>query len=229
MNRFWQLLRSTTILLVGVALGTLTGWLVFSVSTLSGKQLFIAGGGLIGLVISALFVAYAKRTEVLSLSEVTIAVPEFAELKFSVNAEYRRIAWKLFIETLTRVSTQPLDSDSGSLREALNSLYKLFTDTRELLKEIQPSKPTTGVTVEMFAVKMLNQEIRPFLSKWHVRLKGFEAVHPEAQERDWDQNEDCRGELEALRTRLLSYTKAFGELAGIPNSAQFINIESAKD
>jgi len=126
------------------------------------------------------------------------------------------------VETLTRVATQPLANEAGFLREAMTSLYNLFTDTRQLLKNMHPSKPTSEVTVEVFAVKMLNQEIRPFLSKWHVQLKEFESTHPNVSESDWPENANCRKELEALRNRLISYTKAFGELAGLKNTDRFL-------
>ena len=223
MARFRHIVRASVVLTIGVIVGVLVGWLVFSVSILKGKSLFLVGGGLIGLVVSALFVAYTtKRFGELALSEVTVSVPEFAEMKFAVNSEYRRVAWKLFIETLTRVATQPLRTEHGSLREAISSLHRLFTDTRELLKTMHPSKPTTGITVEVCAVKMLNQEIRPFLSRWHVRLQEFESRHNEMAERDWPDNAACRKELEALRDRLISYTRTFGELAGLKNTESFL-------
>jgi len=166
-------------------------------------------------------VAYNKRWETLTLSEIKINVPEFAELKFAINDEYRRVAWKVFIEALTRVATQPLGAEDGSLREALTSLHGLFATTRDLLKNMKPSKPTSNVTVEVFAVKMLNQEIRPFLSKWHIQLKKFESTNPDAPESEWHENVDCRKELEGLSDRLIKYTTAFGELAGVQNVAGF--------
>lgn len=221
MSRYRHFLRASLVLAVGTALGVLIGWLVFSVSSLTGKALFVSGGGLIGLIVSALFVAYTRRADVLTLSEITINVPEFAEIKFAVNSEYRRVAWKLFVETLTRISTQPLEVQAGSIREAIASLYTLFGETRDLLKDMHPSKPTTDVTVEVFAVQMLNQEVRPFLSKWHVRLEAFQSSHPQSRESEWPDNADCRKELEHLRNRLISYTKAFGQLAGLKNTDRF--------
>jgi hypothetical protein len=148
-------------------------------------------------------------------------------MKFAINSEFRRVAWKLFIETLTRVATQPLGAEEGSLREALASLYSLFAATRELLKNMPPSKPTTKATVEMLAVRMLNQEIRPFLSKWHVRLKAFESAAPEQHESQWSENLACRKELEALRNRLITYTLAFGELADVRDVTRFFAGDSA--
>ena len=221
MVRFRYFFRASAVLICGTTLGLLIGWLVFSVSTLNGKSLFLAEGALIGLVISAIAVAYNRGSGFLTLSEITLNIPEFAGVKFGINLEYRRVAWSLFVETLTRVATQPLGIEDGSLREALTSLYSLFSATRELLKNMPPSKPTSKATVEMVAMKMLNQEIRPFLSKWHVHLKKFETTRPGAEESEWPQKDDCRKELEVLRQKLITYTKAFGQLANVANLAEF--------
>jgi hypothetical protein len=112
-------------------------------------------------------------------------------------------------------------AQDGSLREALTSLYGLFNATRELLKGMEPSKPSNRVTIEMLVVRMLNFEIRPFLSKWHVRLKTFETTFPEKPESIWPDNAECREELELLRGRLMDYTIGFGELAGIKDVHDF--------
>jgi hypothetical protein len=122
--------RASLVLAVGISIGVVVGWLVFSLSTLTGKPLFIVGGGLIGLVIAAIGLAYNRGSAFLTLSEMTINFPQLGEMKFAINSEYRRVAWKLFVETLTRISTQPLESEDGSLREALSSLYSLFNATR---------------------------------------------------------------------------------------------------
>ena len=219
---FFRFLRRPTIIpVIGVALGPLVGWIVFSISSLKGMPLFLVGGSITGLIIGLVMGLYVRRAETLTLSEITLNIPEFAQMKFAINAEYRRVAWKLFVETLTRIATQPLGSEDGSLREALTSLYSLFSVTRDLLKNMQPSKATSFVTVEMFAVRMLNQEIRPFLSKWHTQLKKFESIHPDKRESEWEENKNCRKELEALRNRLISYTRAFGELAGVKDLDPF--------
>jgi hypothetical protein len=216
-------IRASIVLGVGISIGVLVGWLVFSVSALTGKPLFIVGGGLIGLIIAAIGLAYNRGAAFLTLSEMTVNFPQLGEMKFVINSEYRRVAWKLFVETLTRISTQPLGCEDGSLREALASLYSLFSATRDLLKNMPPSTATSQTTVEMLAVKMLNEEIRPFLSKWHVRLKKFETTHPGSHESEWPENPDCRKELEAARKRVINYAKAFGQLSGVAKLDEFFD------
>ena len=106
---FFRFLRRPSIIpLSGVTLGPLVGWIVFSISSLKGMPLFLVGGSITGLIIGLVMGLYLRRAETLTLSEITLNIPEFAQMKFAINSEYRRVAWKLFVETLTRIATQPL-------------------------------------------------------------------------------------------------------------------------
>jgi hypothetical protein len=148
-------------------------------------------------------------------AQVQVGTAPFGQATFSIDDSTRKVAWHLFLETMTRVTTQPLGAEEGFLREALNSLHNLFGATRDLLKEMNPSQVTEGKTVEMLAIAMLNKELRPFLSKWHPLLTTYEAQDPENQDRDWDKNEEFRVELENLRQRMFEYARSFGELAEV--------------
>ena len=153
------------------------------------------------------------------LTEVKITVPQVSELTFVVNNDARQAAWKFYIETVTRVSTQPLADDEGLIREALASLYGLFATTRDTLKASRPSVPVSGgQTVEHLAVTMLNHEVRPFLSKWHPRLREFENSSPGTPESAWPDCKACRRELRDVQTNLLGYALGFARLAGVRNA-----------
>jgi hypothetical protein len=98
----------------------------------------------------------------------------------------------------------------------LTSLYGLFATTRDTLKASRPSVPVSGrQTVEHLAVTMLNQQLRPFLSKWHPRLGQFEKTHPNGQESAWPDNAACRRELRLVKANLVDYALGFAELAGV--------------
>jgi hypothetical protein len=203
----------------GMLAGAFIGFILLAVFRLSGVAQFVAAGALIGLFVTAIVDRDYKGTQ---LSQVQLSIPQFSSMTFVVNAEYRRVAWKLFVETSTRISTQPLESEQGFLREALNSLHGIFATTRELLKAMEPSPEDTDTTVEMFAFDMLNKELRPFLSKWHPQLQAFEEQNPGKEDSQWEKNQECRKELEDLRKRLLTYTKGFGELAGVSHLDHFM-------
>ncbi len=210
----WQWLKKSWIVMafIGYGSGTVIGWLVFSVSGLDGVYLAVSLGGLAGAVVATGVHHHRKHRSALVLETVTVSVPHFSEMVFVVNSEYRTVAWKFFVDTMTRVSTQPLDPDGGLLRDALESLYQLFLSTRELVKNFSPTQSSSGTPVELLAIRMLNVEVRPFLTKWHSIIPYDCSDTSEFSEA---QSQECRKDLECLRIALLDYSKAFGELARV--------------
>src|SRR5437588_4982131 len=85
------------------------------------------------------------------------------EMEWEPQEKDREAAWELYIELLTRITTQPLPEKHGDEKTALDSVYNLFPMTREILKR-------KGRECEQFtklAVVVLNQIVRPFTAKWH--------------------------------------------------------------
>ena len=194
-------------------IGAIAGLVVFTIARVTGRNLYIIIGGVAGAA-AVLVLQQYWRTAL--LTEVKITVPQVSELTFVVNNEARQVAWKLYIETVTRVSTQPLSDEEGFIREALSSLYGLFATTRDTLKSSRPSVPVSGSqTVEHLAVTMLNHELRPFLSKWHPRLRDFEKTHPDEKESAWPDNMTCRAELRRAQDHLIGFALGFARLAGV--------------
>jgi hypothetical protein len=197
---------------LGLLAGLAVGAAVFGASQLHGAGLYLLTGAAAGAGAGLLLHAYSGNIE---LQDVTITIPQLSELHFMVASNNRLVAWRLFIETTTRISTQPLAYDSGKVREALTSLYDLFQSVRASLKEARPSRPGSGPTVEELGVAMLNLELRPFLSRWHPRLSEWEQGHIGEPERNWDGNLECRAELAELQQRIGQYVAGFAALAGL--------------
>jgi hypothetical protein len=198
---------------VAAAIGAIAGLVVFTITRVTGRNLYIIVGGVAGATAVLVLQQYWRTAQ---LTEVKITVPQVSELTFVVNNEARQVAWKLYIETVTRISTQPLSDEEGFIREALTSLYGLFATTRDTLKASRPSVPVSGgQTVEHLAVTMLNHELRPFLSKWHPRLREFEKTHPNGQESAWPDNVTCRNELRHVQAHLVGFALGFARLAGV--------------
>ena len=78
-------------------------------------------------------------------------------------ANDRKAAWDLYIQMVTRITTQPLDPEHGDEKTALDSVYSLFQTTREILIAQGPD----CVEFAHIAIVILNQEVRPFTAKWH--------------------------------------------------------------
>jgi hypothetical protein len=216
---------STLALLLGSAVaGAIAGLGVFQLKHLPELWKYPVIGAIIGFFVAVLAVAIRRQGGTISLTEVKVTVPELTELTFAVSDEHRKVAWNIFIEIMTRIASQPLAAQEGLLREVLSSLYSMLLSIRELLKATIPSHPTAGPTVEMFAFRMSNKELRPFLAKWHPELKRFEQATPPQPETAWEHNNVCRGELKELQDRLVEYGRAFGKLADVKRLEEFFPI-----
>ena len=128
----------------------------------------------------------------------------FAELEFSPSDPDRDAAWEMYVELLTRISTQYLQPDHGDEKSALESIYALFALTRATLKN-------QGRHCDEFAkiaIAVLNQIIRPFTAKWHKEsLSGAFA--------DAQKCLEFRTELSELQCVLRKYTKMLADMAGV--------------
>lgn len=116
----------------------------------------------------------------------------------------QKAAWDLYIEMVTRITTQPLDPEHGDEKTALDSIYSLFKTTRKILLEQGPD----CVEFAQIAIVILNQEVRPFTAKWHRKsLTGA-----------FDNPDECkifRSELESLQEVLRAYMCTLAVMAGI--------------
>jgi hypothetical protein len=128
----------------------------------------------------------------------------FLEGTFQPNDPDRAAAWDLYIELLTRVTTQPLPADAGDERSALDSVYNLFPLTRDILKKHGSG---SGEFAKL-AIPVLNQIVRPFTAKWHrlCLAKAFDNA---------TQCAEFRQELAVLQDRLRTYTRALAAMAAV--------------
>ena len=124
-----------------------------------------------------------------------------------------RAAWELYVEFATRVTAHALEPGAGSVREALTSLYSLFETTREVLRAAGPEVGDGPDALGPLAIRILNEGVRPFLVRWHTRLRGSDD-----DELTDDARAEFDGELEELRLGLMQYVEALAAVAGTRRS-----------
>jgi hypothetical protein len=129
---------------------------------------------------------------------------KFLEMEWKPNTADESAAWELYIELLTRISTQHLAPDDGDEKTALDSIHSLFALTRSILK----AHTRDCQQFAKIAIPVLNQIVRPFTAKWH-RLCLADAFLNEAQCKEF------RNELNALQIELRNYTRMLGAMAGV--------------
>lgn len=130
--------------------------------------------------------------------------PTFLQTEWTPKAADKDAAWSLYVELVTRITTQPLPTEQGDEKTALDSVYSLFAVTREVIKEQGPD----CINFTKIAVVVLNQVIRPFTAEWHrKRVAGaFESF------------EECvtfREELAFLQVELRKYSRLLADIIGV--------------
>lgn len=146
---------------------------------------------------------WRKWLENWDMTSLKIKAP-FLEMEWNPSEPDKTAAWDLYIELLTRITTQNLAASDGDEQTALNSIYSLFPTTRGIIKE----NGRECIEFTKLAVVVLNQKVRPFTAKWH-RLsieQGFS---------DPDQCARFREELKELQEVLRIYTKMLADMAGV--------------
>lgn len=136
------------------------------------------------------------------------------EAEWSPKAGDREAAWKLYIELLTRITTQALPTESGDEKTALKSVHSLFKTTRQVLKE----QGQDCIEFTKIAIVVLNQVVRPFTARWH----------PKSMEGAFECKSECtafREELTSLQIELRKYSRALADLAGVEDLTNLEDIE----
>ncbi len=137
----------------------------------------------------------------------------FLEMEWNPSEPDKSAAWDLYIELLTRITTQKLDAKHGNENTALESVFSLFSTTRTIIK----SNGRDCIEFTKIAIVILNQVIRPFTAKWHKIYNdgGFE---------DKSICNEFRQELSDLQTTLKIYTQMLADMAGVEDLTQLEDI-----
>jgi len=140
----------------------------------------------------------------------------FLETEWKPTDPDKDAAWDLYVELLTRITTQPLALQDGIEKSALESVYSLFSTTRAILK----SRGRQCAEFTKLAVVVLNQIVRPFTAKWHRISVADSFSDPETRRQ-------FRQELEVLHRQLIIYTKALADIAGVEDLTELNNMDDS--
>jgi hypothetical protein len=129
----------------------------------------------------------------------------FLNVSFEPSDNDKEVAWAIYVELQTRITTQALEDNVGDEQAALASVYKAFIEVREILIE----KGRMAVFCTPVALAMLNSVIRPFTAKWHKKsLTGiFECCQ---------NSTECklfRDELKLLQDVLIKFAALFSAIS----------------
>jgi hypothetical protein len=128
----------------------------------------------------------------------------FLEGEFNPRDPDRAAAWALYVELLTRATTQNIPPEDGDEEAALESVHAIFPLTRDILR----GHGSGAGEFAKLAIPVLNQIIRPFTAKWHRQSLAGAF-------KDRERCREFRAELSALQPRLRAYTRALADMAQV--------------
>jgi hypothetical protein len=138
----------------------------------------------------------------------------------------RNAAWDMYVELVTRIPIAQVKPGESSLQVCLNSLYKLFGATREILRKYGPfvARPRSEgqISFGYLSVKILDIILRPFLVKWYPLLIDYEStrkssVSAREHERKWARYEELKKGLNDVRDALLQYAQLLARASEVPS------------
>lgn len=116
----------------------------------------------------------------------------------------RGFAWDIYVELQTRITTQELRDDEGTDAAALDSVYKLFPNSRDYMHKhgVKCANAATLLTT------YLNQKVRQFTAKWHEP-----SEKEEWKKANGPSHAAFRGDLRRIQAILSSLASALSDLA----------------
>ncbi len=152
---------------------------------------------------------------------VTVSLPS-GSLEFKAQREDRRIAWEIFVQIRTRIAAVDFRENEDSLLHINKSLYELFSFIRDKILSL-PLKTVTrdknGNLVE-FYLAILNDGIRPFLTKWHISVSHFHEKMKdsgksaiEIDKEFLEKNPSILGDVKSLNQRMKKFASVLHRIA----------------
>lgn len=127
----------------------------------------------IGVFIPTTIVIIIARRSIYADS-VNINIPfGIGSANFKTAPMDRIIAWKLYVQLVTRKAALPFDEQLDLISDVYDSLFELFKITRELLLELPPHEFQRQQGIAALMLRVLNGGVRPHLTKWQAEYRAW--------------------------------------------------------
>jgi len=173
-------------------------------------------------VVVFLYAFYLKffsgvKSKIYEIDEAVIGIGSH-KVKIKPNYQDIQIAYKLWVELNTRKIGLTIDLDNDVVNEIYNSWYEFFKLTRESIKEIPVSKIRNNKSTKelvRIAIEVLNEGIRPHLTKWQARFRKWynaeiereenRALSPQDIQKKYPKYEELTKEMMEINHKLIEY------------------------
>lgn len=162
-----------------------------------------------------------RRLSDFEIDSAELGVGDY-KVSFKPNDLDRQIAYSIWVELSTRKIGLPIDVEDDVISEVYDSWYSFFEITRDLIKDVPVSKvrhDSTGKIIEL-SIEVLNEGLRPHLTKWQARFRHWyevqmekkEDASPQELQRRFPEYDALCADLLTVNNRLIKYRLKLNEL-----------------
>lgn len=168
---------------------------------------------------------YSFKNFEIDQAEIGVGQQKF---KFKPNITDKQVAYAIWVELSTRKIGLPIDLDDDVISEIYDSWYAFFAVTRELIKDIpvQRVKKDSTQAIIRLSIEVLNEGLRPHLTKWQARFrqwynleverygKDFAAtvLEPQMIQANFPKFAELRDDMQRVNAALIRYRNKMQEL-----------------
>ena len=155
--------------------------------------------------------------------KIKISLPWLIETEFEIKIgkNDKKIAWQLYCELVTRVGVVEFIEDEDIIVYCLDSWYSFFQFAREKLKDLKPRKKSKKAErdLPLIILKLLNEQLRPFLRKWHGQFRHFwdkeadQKLYPVKRQKSFPKYNKLVEDLKKLQIKLKQTSEALLKIA----------------
>ena len=158
---------------------------------------------------------------------ITVGLPfGLGNVTYNTTPSDRIVAWKLYIQLVTRKAAIPFDENDDLIPDVFDSLFELFRETRALLL-VLPCREFERVDgVAPLMLRVLNDGVRPHLTKWQSGFRKWWSeelqseenfgITPQVLQRRYPQYEELLTDLKAMNGELAKFADELCAIAQRP-------------
>jgi hypothetical protein len=141
---------------------------------------WLLGLGVLAAV-AAIWRWWARRPS-LDVVRISLDLGGIGSIELKPSVEDLQVAHRIWTELVTRKAAIPIDPDHDVIHEVYDSWYALFGKLRALVGDIPASQQRRNESTRelvRIAVAVLNDGLRPHLTRWQARYRNWYAQQAE--------------------------------------------------
>lgn len=168
---------------------------------------------IISCIIKWLWQKLALKT--IKIEEATIGIGN-SSVTIKYDGRIKEIAYKIWVELTTRKIGIKFDEDNDVINEVYDSWYEAFKVIRSLLEEVPAERIHDAQGLIELTTKVLNRGLRPHLTVWQARFRGWYAnavnektnLSPQELQKEFPNYESLVNDLKKTNGIMIKYADA---------------------